>query len=224
MQKAEIRGIVRTANGKSGVRQVREAGRTPAVVYGKGEESLAISLDSRELDGVLRQHGGTFVLDLTVEGPENRDFKTIIKEMQRDPVTSRILHVDLMHVSMSQVIHLKVPVHLTGMASGVKEGGILEHLCREVEIECQAARIPEALRIDVSEMAIGDSLHVVDLEAPAGVTILTPESRVIAAVVAKAVVEEPTAEEKAAEEAPAEGQEEGEKKAEEAPEEASPKA
>lgn len=192
---------------------MRAAGRIPGILYGKDDTSTAISIDTREFDGVLRKHGsGAFILDLKLEGQEDRDLKAIIKELQRDPVTSRILHVDLLHISMTQMISVNIPIHTVGTAIGVKEGGLLEHLCREIEVECQAASIPEDIKIDISELQKGDSIHVSDLVLPEGVTSLTPGDRVVTTIVAKAVVVEPTpAEAEAA--AEAEEKPEGEEEA-----------
>jgi len=193
MHTVEIRGALRTAGRTRGARQSRAAGRTPGVLYGKDAENVMISLDSKEFDAVLRKHGGgTFLLDLKLEGQEDRELKALVKELQRDPVTSRILHVDLLHVSLTQMIHVNVPVHLSGTAAGAKEGGVLEHLCREIEVQCQVANIPEDFKIDISELVIGTSVHVEDLVLPEGVTVLTPLDRVVATVVAKAIVVEPT--------------------------------
>ena len=153
MHTVEIRGALRTVVHKRGARQTRAAGKTPGVLYGKDEKSMSISLDSKEFDAVLRKHGGgTFLLDLKLEGQEDRELKAIIKELQRDPVTSRVLHVDLLHVSLTQMIHVNVPIHLTGTAAGVKEGGVLEQHCREIEVQCQVARIPENCKIDITEL------------------------------------------------------------------------
>jgi len=193
MQTVEIRGALRTVAKRSDTRRLRTEGRIPGVLYGKEEGSLPISLDSREFGTVLRKHGGAaFLLDLKLEGQENRDLKALIKELQRDPVTSRILHIDLLHVSMTQRINVNVPIHLTGAAAGVKEGGLLEHLCREIEVQCRVSEIPDDLKIDVTELTIGRSIHVGDLVLPEEVTVLTPADRVVATVVVRAVVVEPT--------------------------------
>jgi large subunit ribosomal protein L25 len=216
MNTVELHGILRETSGKSGVRQIRHGGRTPGILYGKGEESVAFSFDAQEFEGVLRKHGGgTFVIDLKIDGQEDRDLKAIIKELQRDPVTSKILHVDLQHVSMTQIVHVQVPIHLTGTAAGVKEGGILDQLCREISVECQTAKIPADVKVDVTELMKGQSLHVSDIALPEGVRSLTAGDRVIASVIAKAVevkeVEVEAEEEAAKEEA---AKEEGEAPAE----------
>lgn len=192
MHTVEIRGTVRTADGKGGARRVRAAGQIPAILYGAGERSLPITVDNRDFEGIMRRHGGeTFVLDLKILGRESEDLKAIIKEMQRDPVTSRVLHLDLQHVSLTQLVHVYVPLHFSGTPVGVKEGGILEITQRDIEVECQAGQIPDRLDVDVTELSRGRSLHVRDLVIPEGISVLTPGDRVVAAIVAKAVEPEP---------------------------------
>ena len=197
---------------------MRAQGRIPAVVYGK-TESLPISVGVREFDTILRKHGsGAFILELKIEGPEEKERLTLLKEVQRDPITSRVLHVDFLQISMDQSLHVKVPVHLEGTPVGVKEGGLLEVLAREVDVQCRAAEIPEEITIDVSGVGIGQSVHVSDLTVPDGVAILTPANRVIATVIVKILVAEPVA--AVAEATPGEAAKETEKKGPEAPGEA----
>lgn len=215
MHAVEINGELRTVEGKGGARRVRADGRVPGVLYGAGERSVPISLDYREFEGIMRKHGSeTFVLDLKLPGRETEDLKAIIKELQRDPVSSRILHVDLQHVSLTQLVHVPVPLHMVGTPVGVKEGGLLEIACRDIEVECQAGQIPERIDVDVTNLSKGHSIHVRDLPLAAGVTVLTPGERVVATIVTKAAepVEAPAPEAAA----PAEGEEET-KEGEEAP-------
>jgi large subunit ribosomal protein L25 len=207
MHTVQISGSIRTVDGKGGARRVRAEGQIPAVIYGAGEQSTPIALDNHELERIMRKHGGeTFVLDLKIKGRESTDLTAIIKEMQRDPVSSRILHVDLQHVSMTQNVHVHVPVHIVGTAAGVKEGGILEISCREVEVECQVGQIPERIDVDVTNLSKGDAIHVRDLVPPPGVTVLTTGDRTVATIVTKII--EATPAEAAA--APAEEKKEGE--------------
>ncbi len=196
METIEIRGEIRQLAGKGGARRARASGKTPGVIYGSGEASTPISLDRKSFETTLRLHpSGAFIIDLKLSGREGEDIKALIKEVQRDPLTSQILHIDLQHVSLTQKVVLHVPVRLVGTAVGAKEGGVLEHFLRDVEVQSLALQIPESIDIDVSDLQRGHSLHVSDLVPPEGVTILTPGTRVIASVVVKAA--EPTAEEAA---------------------------
>lgn len=201
MQTFQVTGEVRVAKGKGGARQVRAAGRTPGVVYGSGEPSIPISLDTKEFDTVLRKHGGgTFILDLKIVGREGQELKTIIKDVQRDPLTLRITHVDLQHVSLTQLVTVDVPLHFKGTAIGVKEGGVMEHFIREIEVECQAGQIPEAIEVDVTSYARGHSMHVRDLPGLGNVNVLTPADRVLFTIVTKAAEAEATSAEEKGEE------------------------
>ncbi len=181
----------REGTGKSVVRKLRAAGRVPAVFYGRGAASIPLTMVLRDLEGALAANqGGNVIVDLKVEGAAAADRKAIIREIQRDPVGGRILHVDLQHISLTERITVEVPIVLIGTPTGVKDtGGILEYLVREVEVECLPTDIPAHLDVDVSELKIGDTIRVSDLKAE-GVTIKTEGDRAIATVVPPTVLEE----------------------------------
>jgi large subunit ribosomal protein L25 len=192
MHTVEIRGQVRTADGKGGARRIRAAGQIPGILYGIGEHSVPISVDNREFEGIMRNYGGeAFVLDLKLAGRESEDLKAIIKETQRDPVSARVLHLDLQQVSMTQLVHVRIPMHFTGTPVGVKEGGVLEITLREIDVECQAGQIPDRFEIDVTSLSKGDAIHVRDLAIGEGITILTPADRAVVTIVTKAAEPEP---------------------------------
>jgi len=172
-------------------RRMRQAGSVPAVYYGRGEAPVALALHAKELDALLHGAAGSNVIvDLKVEGDAALDRKAILREIQRHPVRGNIIHVDLQHISLSERITVEVPVVLLGVPTGVKDGGgILEHLLREVEVECLPTDIPEKLTADVSHLNIGDSVHVSDLSAP-NITIRTEAERAVASVVPPTVLEE----------------------------------
>ena len=176
--------------GKGFARRLRMAGRIPAVYYGRGEEPIALIVGLKELEEIIHTaEGSNVIVDLRVGGasPER---KALIREIQRDPVAGSILHLDLQHISLTERIVVEVPIVLLGTPTGVKDGGgILEHLLREVEVECLPTDIPSKLEVDVSALNIGDSLHVSDLKAER-VTIKTDMTRAIAAVVPPTILEE----------------------------------
>jgi large subunit ribosomal protein L25 len=186
-----LQGERRTGVGKGVARKLRQAGRIPAVYYGRGEDPIALAVGLKDLQDVIdRADGSTVIVDLKVDGDGVADRKALIREIQRDPVGGRILHLDLQHISLTERIVVEVPVVLVGIAVGVKEGGgILEHLLREVEVECLPTDIPSKLEVDVSALNIGDSLHVSDLKADR-VEIITEAERAIATVVPPTVLEE----------------------------------
>ena len=186
-----LKGERRTGVGKGVARKLRQTGSIPAVYYGRGEEPIALSVVLKDLQEVIeRAEGSNVIVDLKMDGDGAGDKKALIREIQRDPVGGHILHLDLQHISLTERIVVEVPVVLVGTAIGVKDGGgILEHLLREVEVECLPTDIPSKLEVDVSALNIGDSLHVSDLKADR-VEILTEADRAIATVVPPTVLEE----------------------------------
>jgi large subunit ribosomal protein L25 len=186
-----LKGARRTESGKGVARRLRAAGRIPAVYYGRGEDSIPLAVSRKELEELFDQaEGANVIVDLKVEGDAGQDRKALIRDIQRDPVGGDILHLDLLHISLTERITVQVPVVLVGTPVGVKDaGGILEHLLREVEVECLPTDIPSRLEVDVSAMAIGDTLHVSDIRAERAV-IKTEADRGIATVVPPTVLEE----------------------------------
>lgn len=178
--------------GKGVARKLRVQGRVPAVYYGRGEDAIPLEIGLKELEAVIHNaEGSNVIVDLKVAGAQAKDRKALIREIQRDPVAGSILHLDLQHISLTERITVDVPVVLVGTPAGVKDaGGILEHLLREVEVECLPADIPSKLEVDVSALGIGDTLHVSDIKAERA-EIRTEADRAIATVVPPTVLEEP---------------------------------
>jgi len=181
----------RSGTGKGDARKLRASGRIPAVFYGRGESAIPLIVDMKDLKGALEgASGGNVIVDLKLEGEAAADRKAIIREIQRDPVAGRILHVDFQHISLTEKITVEVPIVLVGVPTGVKDGGgILETLLREVEVECLPTDIPAHIDVDVSALGIGDSIHVAELKAER-VTITTDPDRTVATVVPPTVLEE----------------------------------
>ncbi|TMQ59654.1 MAG: 50S ribosomal protein L25 [Candidatus Eisenbacteria bacterium] len=177
--------------GKGVARKLRAGGRVPAVYYGRGEDSIPLTVSLKELESVIHAaDGSNVIVDLKVSGDKAKDRKALIREIQRDPVAGLILHLDLQHISLTERITVEVPIVLVGTPIGVKDaGGILEHLLREVEVECLPTEIPAKLEVDVSGLAIGDSLHVRDIKTERA-EIKTEMDRAIAAVVPPTILEE----------------------------------
>src|SRR5258705_8005895 len=179
--------------GKGVARKLRAVGRIPGVYYGRGEESISLTVALKDLESVIESaDGSNVIVDLKLSGTAAKDRKALIREIQRHPVAGLILHLDLQHISLTERIKVEVPIVLVGTPIGVKDGGgILEHLLREVEVECLPTDIPSKLEVDVSNLAIGDSLHVSDLKVERA-EILTEADRAIAAVVPPTILEEVT--------------------------------
>ena len=188
---SSLNGEQRSGVGKSVARKLRAAGRVPAIYYGRGENPIPLTINAKEVESLIHgASGANVIVDLMVSGAAAADRKALIREIQRDPVVGNILHLDLQHISLTERITVEVPIELIGIPIGVKDGGgILEHLLREVEVECLPTDIPTQLEADVSMLNIGDSLHVSDLKAER-VTILTEADRAIATVVPPTILEE----------------------------------
>ena len=183
----------RTETGKGVARSLRRQALIPAVFYGPEVDPVPLILQSRDLEKLITTGAGENILiDLNIEdGKSTQSHRAMIKEIQVDPVKQYILHVDLYAISMDKKISVEVPITLTGTAVGVsEEGGILQQVSRTLEISCLPDRIPEAFELEVTALAIGDSLHVSDLEIPEGVDVLVEDELTIASVVPPTKVEE----------------------------------
>jgi large subunit ribosomal protein L25 len=153
----------REAGTKNQARRVRREGRIPAVVYGASKESLSVSVDPRHVLRILRSDSGhNTIFDLSLNGGERT--KAMIVDWQYEPIKGHLLHIDLKRIAMDKALRVSVPVVLQGVPVGVKsEGGILEEMLREVEIECLPGDIPSHIDVDVSELTFGKVLRVSDL-------------------------------------------------------------
>ena len=191
-----LTGTRRGDIGKGGARKARAAGLIPGVLYGHGEEAIALSVSAREFELAVRKQGGNPIIGLGLDGG---DHTALIRAVQYDPISHDIIHLDFQRISLTETIEVEVPIHLTGLAVGVKDGGgILEPILRELKVSCLPTAIPPFVEVDVSALNIGDSVHVSAIVAP-GVTILTDPDVTVATVVPPTVhVEEKPAEEVAA--------------------------
>ncbi len=191
----------RESRGSAESRRLRKHGLIPGVLYGRGESPHAICVPERELRRVLTGEGGLHaILDVVLEG-QKTTHPSILKEYQQHPVRGGLIHVDLQEVRLDQPIQARVVVELVGEPVGVTEGGVLSQVNREVTVEALPMEIPEHLELDVSGMAIGDTLRLVDLRVSEGVTYLDdPEETVLATVTMPTRFVEPEPEEVEAEE------------------------
>ena len=163
----------REPSGSRDARRLRRTGAIPGIVYGGGEDPVAFSVDGRELRHALA-HGGA-VIDLQLDSSAGTP--VVLKELVRHPVSGDYTHVDLLRVRLDRPIQASVTIELSGAedAPGVREGGVLEQLLREVTVEALPTSIPDSIQHDISTMAIGDTLTLASITAPAGVTILTDD-------------------------------------------------
>src|SRR5438309_1390348 len=182
----------RERRGSADARRLRQQGFIPGVLYGKGKASHAIFVPERELRHVLTGSSGLHaILDVVLEG-QSTTHASILKDFQQDPIRGHISHIDLQEVRLDQPIQASVNVQLVGEPEGVKEGGVLSQVQREINVEALPMEIPEHMELDVSGMAIGDTLRLADLPEREGVKYLdNPEETVLATVTLPTRVEEP---------------------------------
>lgn len=204
MEKVILKAEVRLASGKRIAKDLRKKNTIPAVVYKGGMDAMKLELSVRDFEQVLHTKvGENIIVTLKIAGSDKilKDKTVLIKEIQREPIKDRILHVDFNEISLTETLKVNVPLAAHGEPEGKKEGGTLEHVMWELQVECLPADIPEKIEIEVSGLKIGDAIYVKNITAPAGVKILT-DSELIAMIVKPPKVEAPKEEEAA--EAPAE--------------------
>src|SRR5256885_44928 len=212
------------ARTKNAARRVRRSGSIPAVVYGAKKDSVAVTVNPKQISRILHSDSGhNTVFDLKVGGDQS---KAMIVDWQYEPIKGTLLHIDLKRIAMDKALRVKVPVQLSGVPEGVKtQGGILEQIVREVEIECLPADIPDHIDVEVSHLVFGQVLRVSDLPHSGKIKFITDETQPVAHITSvKEVVEAAPAEVgvEAAAAAPAEpevikkGKQEGEEGAAEA--------
>jgi large subunit ribosomal protein L25 len=184
----------RSAGNKNEARRVRRGGKIPAVVYGAGQDSLPVAVDPRQVTRILNSETGhNTIFDLTLDGSKT---KAMIVDWQYEPIKGKLLHIDVKRIAMDKKLAVMVPVELVGEPAGVKtQGGILEQMLREVEIECLPGDIPSHIDVDVSELVFGKVLRVADLPHSDKFKFLTDENQPVAhvTVVKEEVVATPEA-------------------------------
>lgn len=193
MDFVELKAAIREGKGKEINSKIRREGIVPAVVYRKGEETVSLAIHKKDMIKALHTEAGeNVILKLYVDGAKKKKERTvIIKEIQKDPVKDLILHVDFQEISLTDKLKVKVQIIAKGEAIGVKQdGGVLQHILWETEVECLPTNIPEKIEVNVSGLKIGDAIHVKDVQPPEGVKILSDPEGVVFSVEHPKVVEE----------------------------------
>lgn len=194
---------VREATGKGVARKLRAAGRIPGICYGKGRDAVALDVDPTSLRKLLDASDAGMNTIISLEGGGGLDgTKVLLKDLQRDPVRGEYLHADFYTLDLEQRVEVSVPVHITGRAIGVEAGGVLDQALREIALSCLPLSIPKEIMADVTDLELGQSLHVRDLPLPQGVELVSDGDLSVVSVVAPMKEEEeaPTEEEEGAEE------------------------
>jgi len=185
MATATLEAELRQIGGTRAARRLRRDGKVPAIIYGHGETPEPIAVNAHELS-LLIEHGA-HLLELNVNGSPRQ---VLIKDVQFEHLGIRPVHVDFVRVSAHERVRVKVPVELKGTPAGTLEGGTLEHELVDLEIECLATEIPASIRVSVTDLGVGQSLHVRDLVLPENVTAVPPAETIVCAVRVKKEVEE----------------------------------
>ena len=191
MATANLTASARSTSGKGAARALRREGRVPAIVYGHAREPQSLSIPTRDLERLLDViAAGSTVVELSIDGKPSR---TVIREIQRHPFKKQILHVDFQELVAGEKITVSIPLVLVGIPEGVRlGGGILEQMMREIEVEVDPASIPNHIDVDVSHLVVGHSVHVSELQIPAGVTVLAePDAPIALVQLSRASVEVP---------------------------------
>jgi len=182
MEQFAIDARKRENHGTGAARAYRREGLIPGVVYGQGQGTTSILVDARQFQALLRYHGS--LIDLKIEGGEvDSSLAALLRETQRDPVSRQVLSVDLQWVSLNEAVEVGVPVVLTGESPGVaRDGGSLEQVMHDITISCLPREIPDSIVVDISALEIGGTLHVRDIAATAGVTLVSSEDDVVVSI------------------------------------------
>ena len=211
MELIELKTNIRTTTGNGTARRLRRAGQIPAVFYGPETESVLLSVDINDL-GMVLQKGriGQVLLNLVIQNDGETSTKTVmIKELQIHPVSRNFLHIDFYEITMDSKIVVNVPVITTGKSKGVEIGGILQIIRRELEVQCLPLDVPESIEIDITDLNIGDSIHVGDIPWQSDIKFLGDENFTVVTIVSPKIEEEeePVEEEEAEVDIAEEGEE-----------------
>lgn len=169
---------IRQQVGKSATKKVRKAGRVPAVLYGHGKESVSVSVSTEQL-GALIRHGGKLV-DLQGEVADT----ALIRQVQWDALGKEVVHFDLVRVSATESVEIKLPIELRGTALGTREGGIVVHVAHDIEIVCPVLAIPEKVAVNINALQLGGAIKMAEVELPAGATLLSDPEQIVVQCVA----------------------------------------
>lgn len=187
MDKVLLEAKVRESISKSHINQMRKNGKVPGVFYSKHHEPISIEVSERALNPLVFT-AKTNLISLKVDNQDTLD--CIIKDIQFDPVTDRVIHFDLIGLQKGEKVEIEVPVQLIGSAVGVKEGGQLQHILHKIQLECLPSDIPEHIEINVTNLKIGDAVHIKDLNVP-NVSFSIPEDSIVVSVTHAKVEKEP---------------------------------
>lgn len=189
MERMQVQAKPRTPSSKGQLKKLRSEGLVPGIVYGKNTDATAVAVESKDINTIVHSAAGANTLvDLSVGGKTET---VIIKELERDILLQdRFTHVDFLQISLKDKLEIQVPVVLTGEAPGVKDGGIIQQSLREVAIKCLPTEIPDQIELDISNLGLGETLTVGDLNVPAGSEFISDAHEAVVTVISPRVAED----------------------------------
>ena len=218
MEQFDIHATVRKTTGNSPARELRRSGQMPAVLYGPNTEPVLLSVNVKELEQILKKGNiGSIILNLVIQNGQKLTKPAMIKELQSHPVSGNYLHIDFYEIDMNRKINVMIPIVVKGKAKGIELGGLLQIVRRELEVFCLPGDIPQSIEIDITDLDIGDAVHVEDIKLGENVEIAADVNFTVVTVLSPKI-EEAEGEEEAEE---AEAGEEGEAEESAEPEEES---
>ena len=200
MERIELQTTVRKSTGNSPARSLRRAGQIPAVLYGPKMETVLLSVNIKDLEQVFKQ-GNAFqvILNLVIQNGKKVTKAAMVKELQTHPVSGNFIHIDFYEIDMKRQINVMVPIITNGQSVGVENGGMLNIVRREIELLCLPGDIPEAIEIDITDLEIGDSIHIEDIPLGENVEVSADFNFTVVTVLSPTVEEEEVVEEEEAE-------------------------
>lgn len=190
MRQVTLTSFKREKTGKEIAKKLRKKGLIPAIIYGPHINPIPISVKYNELESILNKHKGeTLLFNLELVDREPFKIQAILKEYQIDPVTDKIIHIDFLAIHEKNLITIDVPLEFIGKPIGVTKGGVLEIILHELSIECLPSSIPDKIQVDITNLDIGDVLHVKDIKVPEGIKIAEDPEKTVVTVVTEAIEE-----------------------------------
>ncbi|WP_028840631.1 50S ribosomal protein L25/general stress protein Ctc [Thermodesulfobacterium hveragerdense] len=184
MRQVSLSAVKRDKTGKECAKKLRKQGLIPAIVYGHNFDPVPISVKANELESILHKYKGeTLLFNLEVQNGENQKIQAILKDYQLHPVTDKIIHLDFVAIKEGETVSIDVPLEFVGRPVGLTKGGVIEIFMHDLTVECLPSNIPDKIQVEISNLDLGDVLHVKDIRVPEGVKVLdNPEDTVITIV------------------------------------------
>lgn len=199
MKQVTLKAIKREKTGKETAKKLRKQGFIPAILYGPGEEPIPVAVKFSDFEKIINKYKGeTLLFNIQIENSENLTKQAVLKDYQTHPVTDKIIHLDFLIIREDETVTIDVPLEFVGKPIGIPKGGFLEIHMHEISIECLPKDIPDKIEVDISNLDIGDVLHVKDIKVPENIKIAEDPEETVVTIVAEAI--EATGEEETSEE------------------------